>query len=177
MFRIPSRLVLVRRLPAFANGYHVVGADEQRLLHHAGIESHVKFVRGFGAAIYVPEGQADAAREALAPLPDLFPDDVVPSCPRCHARHPAARPPYEMVIVAIGFLGAVGVVLAGWHLAIGYGLVLVSVVSGAIIHSHVPMWRCQLCGCAYGGRSDDRGQVLNFPAGKAGRPGKAGKAG
>jgi hypothetical protein len=54
-------------------------------------------------------------------------------------------------------------VLAGWHLGIAYGLVIASVVAGAIIHSHLPMWRCHSCGYAFGGRSGDYGQVLNFP--------------
>jgi hypothetical protein len=171
---MPSALVVIRRYPVLgAAGYSGagagVGADERRLLSAAGVESYVKLDRLGSVSLMVPESQLDAARRALAGLPDLYERHFAPPCPRCHAPHPAARPPYEMFLVGTGLLGAVGVVLAGWHLSIAYGLVTATVIGGAVIYSHFPMWRCHSCGCAYGGRSDDRGNVLNFPRRSSGR--------
>jgi len=123
----------------------------------------VKLDRIGSAALVVPESQVDAAKKVLANSPDLFERHFAPPCPRCHTPHPAARPPYEMVVVGIGLLAAVGVVVADWHIGIAYGLVAASVVSGAVMYSHLPFWRCHACGHRYGTRTDDRGQVLNFP--------------
>ena len=163
----PSSLIPIRRYPvAGAAGYSGsagVGADERKLLAHAGVESYVKLDRLGSVSLMVPESQLDAAKRVLADSPDLYERHFAPPCPRCHTPHPAARPPYEMFTVGIGLLAGVGVIVAGWHIGIAYGLVTVSVVAGAVIYSHLPMWRCHSCGCAYGGRSDNRGQVLNFP--------------
>ena len=140
-----------------------VGDDERKLLLDAGIESYVKLDRIGSVALVVPESQVDAAKRVLANSPDLFERHFAPPCPRCHTPHPTARPPYEMVVVGIGLLAAVGVVVADWHIGIAYGLVTASVVSGAVMYSHLPFWRCHACGHRYGTRTDDRGQVLNFP--------------
>jgi hypothetical protein len=164
----PSSLIPIRRFPVtghagYSGGGAGVGADERRLLHKAGIESYVKLDRLGSVALMVPESQLDAARRVLADSPDLYERHFAPPCPRCQTPHPAARPPYEMFTVGIGLLAAVGVIVAGWHIGIAYGLVAVSVVAGAVIYSHLPMWRCHSCGYAYDGRSDNRGQVVNFP--------------
>ena len=164
----PSALVPIRRYPVpgalgHAGGGAGVGADERKLLLDAGIESYVKLDRLGSVALMVPESQVDTAKRVLAKSPDLFEHHFAPPCPRCHTPHPAPRPPYEMVVVGIGLLAAVGVVVADWHIGIAYGLVIASVVSGAVMYSHLPFWRCHACGHRYGTRADDRGQVLNFP--------------
>jgi hypothetical protein len=165
---IPGALVPIRRYPvpgAFGHsGVHAgVGADERTLLQAAGIESYVKLDRLGSVALMVPESQLDAAKKALADSPDLFERHFAPPCPRCHTPHPGARPPYEMIVVGLGLLAAVGVVLTDWYIGIAYGLVAVSVVAGAAMYSHLPFWRCHACGHRYDTREHDRGHLLNFP--------------
>jgi hypothetical protein len=164
----PSPLVAVRRYPvAGAYGYSgndaAVGAEERRLLSDAGIESYVKLDRIGSVALVVPQARLAEAKRVLSDLPDLFEHHFAPSCPRCHAPHPSPRPPYEMGVVAVGLVAAVGVVLADWDIGIAYGLLAASVVSGAVMYSHLPFWRCHACGHRYGTRADDRGRVVDFP--------------
>jgi len=170
---MPSSLVPIRRYPVlgaygYSGGSAGVGADERKLLLDAGIESYVKLDRIGSVVLAVPESQVESARKALANSPDLFERHFAPPCPRCHAPHPSPRPPYEMIVVGIGLLAAVGVVLANWHMGIAYGILAVSVVSGAAMYSHLPFWRCHACGQRFGERADDGGQVLNFPPRQAG---------
>jgi hypothetical protein len=68
-----------------------------------------------------------------------------------------------MAVVGIGLLAALGVVVADLPIGIAYGLVAVSVVTGAVMYSHLPFWRCHVCGYRYGARADDRGRVVRFP--------------
>ena len=70
---------------------------------------------------------------------------------------------YPTAVACVERLGA------RWPLGIAYGLLIVSVITGAIIHSHIPMWRCHACGYAYGGPADDHARVLNFPSRSAER--------
>lgn len=165
---MPSSLVPIRRYPVpgahgYSGGSADVFADERKLLLKAGIESHVKLDRIGSVVLAVPESQVEAAKKILANRPDLFEHHFAPPCPRCHAPHPSPRPPYEMIVVGIGLLAAVGVVLAGWHLGFAYGILVVSVVTGAIMYSHLPFWRCHACGHRFGERAGDRGQVVRFP--------------
>jgi hypothetical protein len=163
---MPSSLVTIRRYPMTSStwgGGAGVGADERKVLLEAGIESYVKLDRIGSVVLVVPEAQVDAARRALANSPDLFERHFAPPCPRCHTPHPGPRPPYEMAVVGIGLLAALGVVVADLPIGIAYGLVAVSVVTGAVMYSHLPFWRCHVCGYRYGARADDRGRVVRFP--------------
>ena len=146
-----SRLVPVRRFPTFQAGPRVpsvVGVEEQKLLAKAGIESYVKLDRSFGVALVVPEAQAEAARRALAELPDLFKHHTAPPCPRCHTFQPEVRRPYELLPIVIGILTAAGLAIAGL-LGLAYGVTAVSVVVAAVMTSHMPPWRCHACGFRY----------------------------
>ena len=159
---------MIRRYPqtssyGYAGHPEGVGGSDRRLLAKAGIESHVKLDRMGSVALMVPEADATAARLALRDSPDLFERHFAPPCPRCHTPHPSARPPYEIAVVGLGLLAAVGVVVAGWYIGIAYGIAAVSVVAGAIMYSHLPFWRCQACGCRYGMPDSSRGQIVRFP--------------
>ena len=148
---MPSRLVPVRRFPtlqAGPRGHSAAGVEEQKLLAKAGIESYVKLDRSFGVALVVPEPQAEAARRALAEVPDLFRHHTAPPCPRCHTFQPEMRRPYELVPIVIGILTAAGLVVAGLT-GFAYGVAAVSVIVAAVMNSHMPPWRCHACGFRY----------------------------
>ncbi|HUK35555.1 MAG TPA: hypothetical protein VLV86_16675 [Vicinamibacterales bacterium] len=164
----PSTLVVIRRYPV-AGAYGSsgndagVGAEERRLLSNAGIESYVKLDRIGSMVLVVPQEQLAEAKHVLSDIPDLFECHLAPPCPHCHAPHPSPRPPYEIGVVGAGLLAAVGVELAGWYIGIGYALLAVSVVSGAVLYSHLPFWRCHVCGHRYGTGAEDGRRVLSFP--------------
>ena len=165
---MPTPLVVIRRYPVISYGGYAghpqsVGGGDRRLLTKAGIESYVKLDRMGSVALMVPEADATAARLALRESPDLFERHFAPPCPSCHTPHPSARPPYEMAVVGVGLLAAVGVVVAGWYIGIAYAIAAVSVVAGAIMYSHLPFWRCHACGCRYGMPDASRGHVVRFP--------------
>ena len=159
---IPSRLVVVR---AYAGGSgkgttYVFGTEDRQRLIDAGIEAYVKSAAAFGTALMVPESKAAEAREILDAVPDLFQQET-PSCPKCHAPHPASRAPFGLFAIAAGLaVGAVAIV-EGFTLAALFSL-LAAVISAAILESKLPPWRCRSCGNHYGRPSDPKDNVVRF---------------
>lgn len=146
---IPSRLVPVRRYVQSSHGHSSVGTEDRQLLLDAGIEAYLKFDRGFGPALMVPESQAGAARRTLASSPDLFADRLAPPCPRCHTFHPDVRAPYELLVIGAGFAAAAAIEIITGAMGMAIAVLAVAVVCGAIISSHLPHWRCHACGYAF----------------------------
>jgi hypothetical protein len=134
----------------------MVGAEEQKLLADAGIESYVKLDRAFSIALVVPESRAADARRVLAGSPDLFKHRAAPPCPRCHTFQPELRPPYELVPIGVGLLAATGLAVAGSFLGLAYGVAAAGVIVGAVMNSHMPPWRCHACGFRYGSPRERR---------------------
>jgi hypothetical protein len=153
---IPSRLVPVRRYAAGGSrGDAILGADDRLRLLNAGIEAYVKFDRHFGPALVVPESQAAAACRVLADTPDLFQHRAAPPCPQCHTFHPDVRPPYELMAVGAGFLGAAGLVFAGGSMGIAIAVLTAGVIGAAIMSSRLPRLRCHACGYAWDDASQE----------------------
>jgi hypothetical protein len=141
--------VPVRRYAWGAHGYSIIGVEDRQLLLDAGIEAYLKFDRSFGPALVVPESELAAARRVLAARPDLFERHFAPPCPRCHTFHPGVRPPYEIVLVGATFVAAAAVVIIGGSTGVAIAILAVGVISGAILSSHLPHWRCHACGYAF----------------------------
>ena len=150
---IPSRLVVVRHYRGHdAAGPASVAAGDRQLLVDAGIEAHVKHDRAYGIVLMVPGKRVSAATEVLRSSPNLFPEESLPACPRCHAKHPAARAPYGLLIVVVGFASAFAAVLFGYTRA-GVAVIAVVVATAAVLESRLPRWRCRSSGERYGGPS------------------------
>ena len=162
---VPSRLVVVRSYGPSAAGTRggswVFGGDDRKLLLEAGIEAHVKSVQGFGLALMVPESRAAEARQVLAASPNLFPDETVPPCPKCHAPHPSQRPPYGLGIVAVGFAIAAVSIVKGYA-GVSLAALAAGVIGAAILETRLAPWRCVSCGYHYGLRSDPH-KVVRMP--------------
>ena len=161
---VPSRLVAVRSYgQAAARGSTTVfGADDRRLLLDAGIEAYVKSVRGFGVALVVPETRAAEARKLLEGLPNLFPDERMPPCPKCRAPHPSQRPPYGLGIVAVGFVIGAAAMVEGWS-GVALTALAAGVLGAAILETNLAPWRCVSCGYHYGRPQDDPHRVVRMP--------------
>ena len=163
----PSRLVVVRSYGQGANtgargSASIYGHEDRQMLIDAGIEAYVKSVRGFGTALVVPESTADEARRMLDASPNLFPDATAPSCPKCRAPHPVARPPYGLGIIAVGFaIGATAMVMQ--HAGVAFAALAAGVVGAAILEQQVAPWRCTSCGYHYGRPQDDPHRVIRMP--------------
>lgn len=161
---LPSRLVVIRSYgQAAARGSTwVFGAEDRQLLLDAGIEAYIKAGKSFGVALMVPESRAADARHVLEASPNLFPDETVPSCPKCRAPHPAQRPPYGFGVVAAGFVVGAVAMVEGYPAA-AFAALAVGVIGAAILETNVAPWRCVSCGYHYGRPQDDPHKVVRMP--------------
>ena len=141
---------------------NVFGADDRRLLLDAGIEAYVKSIRGFGVALVVPEARAAEARKLLEASPNLFPDETMPPCPKCHALHPSQRPPYGLGIVAVGFAIGAAAMVEGWS-GVAFTALAAGVIGAGILETRVAPWRCVSCGYHYGRPQDDPHRIVRMP--------------
>jgi len=150
---VVSRLVMVRRYP-----YRETAQGDHRLLLDAGIESHLKWTDHEDGdhhrmLLMVPAEQLGRAREVLKASPHLFDSAdsaLLPPCPHCRSRDADPRPPYALMILAVGAAVGIGIAARG-EVAPALGVMTAGGIASAIAYARAARWRCRKCGRLYAG--------------------------